>query len=160
MNRKIVIASVATLALVGGGVAYASIPDSGTGVYTACVKNSQVFLSSAHDVRMLDKQAGESCPSGWTEKSWNQAAAPTGPTYVRLSVGNGTVVVSCDAGDNIVGGGAVDNSGTGIGFSAPWDSSGSGFVNPSNSNVDNFDSWAAGANSGGGVTSYAICTGG
>lgn len=80
MNRSIKMATIAlgAIVVIGGGVSFAAIPSSSTGMYVACVKNAPAFPSSGHDVRMLDKQAGESCPSGWTEKSWNQVG-PQGP---------------------------------------------------------------------------------
>jgi hypothetical protein len=34
--------------------------------------------SSGYDVRIIDKHDGEACPSGWTEKVWNQTG-PQGP---------------------------------------------------------------------------------
>lgn len=60
-------------ALVGGlAVAYAAIPDSGTGVITGCYKNN------GGDLRVIDAQAGATCPGGYTQLTWNQTG-PAGP---------------------------------------------------------------------------------
>lgn len=74
MKKLVVACSVAALAA-GGGVAYAAIPDSGTGVYTACVANNPGFFTDHRTVYIIDKQAGDTCNNGYTEKTWNQ----TGP---------------------------------------------------------------------------------
>lgn len=79
MKRVAIIGGVCAVALAGGAVAYAAIPNSSTHEYTACVANVNLF---GRTVKMIDKQAGESCPSGYSEKTWNQAGVQgaTGPT--------------------------------------------------------------------------------
>lgn len=119
---------VSGLALLGGGISYAAIPDSDDGEYHACVKNGEEN-AGGHQVRLLDAQASETCPSGWTAKSWNQvgptgptgptgaagpagATGPTGPagplgTYVVQAVtpdttAGGATDVNCDSGDRLL----------------------------------------------------------
>lgn len=77
-NRRVVIAGGA-LVLGGASAAWAAIPDGDDGEFHACVKSAA--SSSGHDVRIIDKQDSETCPSGWTEKVWSQAgpAGPEGP---------------------------------------------------------------------------------
>jgi Collagen triple helix repeat (20 copies) len=81
VNRRIKIALTAggVLALLGGGVSMAAIPDSTDGTFHACVRTNP--MNGTHDIRMIDKEAGESCASGYTEKTWNQVgpAGPVGP---------------------------------------------------------------------------------
>jgi hypothetical protein len=78
MKRKILAAAV-TLAVAGAGagVASATIPSSSGNVYHACVNNT----GPLHSVYMIDKDKGESCFAGYTEKTWNQTgpAGPAGP---------------------------------------------------------------------------------
>lgn len=60
-----------------GGAAFASIPDSGTGVYTVCMPNTGTLRTAL----FIDKQAGTTCPANYTEKTWNHTgpAGPAGP---------------------------------------------------------------------------------
>lgn len=104
--HKIGIVAASVLGLAGGGIAYASIPDSGTGVYHACVKDAAD--ANGHMVRMIDAQAGEACSSGWTEKTW-PGIAPS--VYVVTSPDLNTFdtpqdyTVSCTTGDRALSGG-------------------------------------------------------
>lgn len=71
------------LSVIGLGVSSAAIPDSTTGVITAC-------RSSIGQLKVIDKQAGASCSVyGETEMSWNQAgpAGVTGATGATGPVG-------------------------------------------------------------------------
>lgn len=71
--RKVVIIGLTSVLLSGGLlVASADVPHSTTGVYTACVRNLN------GNVRLIDKEAGESCNAFETEKSWNKVG-PQGP---------------------------------------------------------------------------------
>lgn len=71
MKFKIAVGA-AILSVIGLGVSSAAIPDSTTGVITAC-------RSSIGQLRVIDKQAGASCYIyGETEMSWNQSG-PVGP---------------------------------------------------------------------------------
>lgn len=83
MRKKLVIGSVAAAMLVGGTVAYAAIPDSNTGVFTACRLNG-----GTGTLRMIDKQAGANCNAAETQVQWNQtgptgATGPVGPTGLQ-----------------------------------------------------------------------------
>lgn len=76
MNKRFAIGTAITASLMlGAGVAMAAIPDSGTGVFTACVNNNTQFLSDHHSVYLIDKQAGDTCNNGYTEKTWGGAQA-------------------------------------------------------------------------------------
>lgn len=79
MRRSRWVAAAGVAAALGlttwGGAAFASIPDSGNGTYTACLTPGGGTL---HSVFLIDKQGGASCPTGFTEKTWNQAG-PVGP---------------------------------------------------------------------------------
>jgi hypothetical protein len=79
----------AILSVIGLGISSAAIPDSATGVITAC-------RSSIGQLKVIDKQAGASCSVyGETEMSWNQsgpagatgATGPQGPAGVAGSSG-------------------------------------------------------------------------
>lgn len=93
MIRKTkVAASIAgALALAGvGGVAYSAIPSTTGSVYHACVNNT----GPLHSVYMIDKDAGESCFGGYTEKTWNQTgpAGPAGATGATGPAGSSAFV--------------------------------------------------------------------
>ena len=125
MGKKIaVILTAGVLALGGASAAWAAIPDSDDGEFHACVKNSAG--RNGHEVRIIDKQGGETCPSGWTEEVWSQTGpqgpegpqGPQGPAptfYTRsasFSVSanpdQDDVITGekfCDAGDEVTGGG-------------------------------------------------------
>lgn len=86
-KRTWLIGGIVTVMLVGGTVAYAAIPDSNTGVFTACRLNGNTGT-----LRMIDKQAGANCNAAETQVQWNQTgptgpAGPTGPTGATGPVG-------------------------------------------------------------------------
>jgi len=56
-----------SVALAGAGVALATIPDSGTGVFHGCVK------TATGDLRVIDPSKGQACTSSEKAVSWNQA---------------------------------------------------------------------------------------
>ncbi len=74
--RTLVTALGATLALVAGGAAWASIPDAG-GVIHGCIKNG----TGQRELRIID---GTVCQSGWTAITWNQ----TGPQGAQGPAGS------------------------------------------------------------------------
>lgn len=63
--------------MAASGVSYAAIPDSDDGEIHGCW--IQGFTSNLRDLYLIDKQAGESCPSGTTAIKWNQTG-PKGDT--------------------------------------------------------------------------------
>jgi hypothetical protein len=76
------VAGVAALLGAGGAVAFASIPNSNTHVITGCYTTTGTLKGS---LRVIDAQAGQTCKSGETRLTWNQAgpigpAGPQGPT--------------------------------------------------------------------------------
>jgi hypothetical protein len=73
MRRTAIIVFALALVLIGGA-ALASIPDS-SGVIHGCYKNNNPAKGS---VLVVDSEAGESCPSGFTALNWNQTG-PQGP---------------------------------------------------------------------------------
>lgn len=85
--RKILVATAALALAAGGSIAYAAIPDSDDGEYHACSKNA--LGGNGHEVRFIDKQASESCSSGWTEKTWKSGGAEHG-TYTGTNTGSGS----------------------------------------------------------------------
>lgn len=144
------------LGLLSSGVAYASIPDSTTHVYTACVKTTPGFLEGdMHKTYMIDKQSGESCSSGYSEKTWSQAKTEIS-FYVVSNTTNGPVsVANCHEGDVVTGGGV---SGGGA-FGTP----GAGLVilgsAPRSSAADSvYDGWSvSGVSNASNNTAYAVC---
>lgn len=75
-NRRIA-AALGTLAILGGaaGLASAAIPDSNDAEIHACLHKPTGMI------RLIDKEAGETCGPGFTEITWNQTgpAGPVGP---------------------------------------------------------------------------------
>jgi hypothetical protein len=72
-------AVAAVVAIVVGGVAAASIPDSGTGVITGCYQRSTGRL------RVIDAEAGDRCSRTESPITWNQSGpqgepGPAGPS--------------------------------------------------------------------------------
>jgi hypothetical protein len=64
-GRHVALGSVAVLAVLAGGVAYATIPDAGTGLIHGCYSNTTGAL------RVIDP-AHSSCAAGETSLNWNQ----------------------------------------------------------------------------------------
>jgi hypothetical protein len=75
-SRNRIIAGIAGALLITAGAtaSFAAIPDSDDGEFHMCKADYSAFFGI-----WIDKQANESCPSGYTEKVWNQTG-PTGPT--------------------------------------------------------------------------------
>lgn len=63
--RGLVVLGCGAALLAAGGVAYATIPDSGTAVIHACYTNSTGAL------RVIDPSKGQSCAAGETALNWN-----------------------------------------------------------------------------------------
>ena len=76
----VIAATVAAVAVAGG--AYAAIPSSfqSGSVITSC-------YAADGDVKVIDKEAGKTCPAGTTQLQWNQQGR-TGPTGPRGSQGS------------------------------------------------------------------------
>lgn len=74
-SRTTVIVGVVMLALGAGGTAYATIPNSSTGVITGCYQSFQGTL------RVIDAQTGQRCNLLERQLDWNQTGVPgaTGP---------------------------------------------------------------------------------
>ena len=73
MNKKIVVGLAAgVLMLAGGGLAYAAIPNSTTGVFTGCYNNTGAL-------RLINAQTGAHCNANEATVTWNQTG-PVGPT--------------------------------------------------------------------------------
>jgi hypothetical protein len=87
LRRRWVVALVVAGLATAGGVAYATIPDSG-GVYTACV------LNKVGTIRLIDPSLGSSsllahCTALETQITWNQRGADgVSPTVAQLSTGD------------------------------------------------------------------------
>src|SRR6266540_5783286 len=84
-GRSVVLVTM-VLGLVAGGVAFAAIPDSGTGVISAC------YSQSKGTFRPIDAEAGETCKSSETLIEWNKqgpagATGATGPTGATGATG-------------------------------------------------------------------------
>src|SRR5215213_5978306 len=82
MNKKLAVVGLAVGIAVGSGVAAASIPSAG-GSIQGCYTNKNLLngtLNSSGALRVIDA-ATESCRSGETAISWNQAGTqgPAGP---------------------------------------------------------------------------------
>jgi hypothetical protein len=113
--RGISLLAVLVVAVVGGGVAYATIPD-GKGVIHGCYKKSSGKL------RVIDTDAGASCGPAEEAISWDQTGprgqqgppGPSGPSgaattyHYRLGLiipGTSVARAFCDPGEKVTGGG-------------------------------------------------------
>lgn len=130
---KKLLAVAVGLAILFGGIAYASIPD-GSGVIHGC------YMNSTGRLKVIDS-ASQTCGTGETALNWNQTgpqgavgpAGPTGPagtdalvaTYyqvtstsqVNTSGFSGTFLTACTPGDTITGATDTITSQGGDGFS-------------------------------------------
>ena len=106
-HRGLWLLAVVSSAAIGGGIAYAAIPDA-SGVIHGCYKNQNGQL------RVIDPAASH-CRHSETAISWNQTGPP-GPPGIsgyeerthQLFVSAGAftnVSVSCSAGKKVLGGG-------------------------------------------------------
>ncbi|MDX6504341.1 MAG: hypothetical protein QOE29_1466 [Gaiellaceae bacterium] len=106
-TRTIGLLVVGALA-VGGGIAWATIPDGG-GVIHACYKNG------AGDLRVIDTGAGGTCKASESPLVWSQTGPPgaAGATNVVIRTftqtlspgGTATFTALCSAGEVATGGG-------------------------------------------------------
>ena len=78
-GRTLAAALAVFVLAVGGGVAYANIPDR-DGIYDAC-------LSTAGTLRLIDSEAGQECRRGETPISWSQGARLACPDGMIMSTG-------------------------------------------------------------------------
>jgi hypothetical protein len=74
-KRTLILSAGAGLALAVTGVATGAIPTSTTGVINSC-------YDASGTVKVIDREAGATCPTGSTSLTWN-AAGRTGPTGPR-----------------------------------------------------------------------------
>lgn len=108
--KAIAVAGTAVLA-VGGGVAWATIPD-GSGQIHACYK------TGSGDLRVIDPSAGGACKPSETALAWSQTGPPGAPgadgatnvtirthTQTVAAGGSSTFTALCDAGEKATGGG-------------------------------------------------------
>jgi hypothetical protein len=111
MRRKISIAAgVVTALVLVGGVAAAGIPGA-DGIIHGCRKNNDGSL------RVIDSEAGQVCPNGYTPLDWSQTGpqGPPGPSGVQRSIvaqsvplaagENRRITVACLAGQAVISGG-------------------------------------------------------
>src|SRR5688500_203018 len=70
----------ATFAVLVGGMAYAAIPHSSSGVITGCYSKSDGTL------RVIDAQSGKSCKGTEKKLAWNQTG-PRGPRGAKGAPG-------------------------------------------------------------------------
>src|SRR3954453_13906916 len=73
-GRRPLLGAVIVAVAAAGGIAYASIPDSG-GVIHACYNPSGTKTPSGAQLSLLDSD-GHSCPKGQTEITWNRTGPP------------------------------------------------------------------------------------
>src|SRR5262245_59748656 len=64
--RRAAIACGVVIPVVGAGIAYASIPDSGTSVFHGCYSTTDGAL------RLVDPSSGGTCDAGENAVSWQQ----------------------------------------------------------------------------------------
>jgi hypothetical protein len=72
MRRTVYFSIVVALVIAGGSLALAAIPN-GDNTFFGCYSNNH------GDLRLIDKEAGQTCTKQETEVFWNQTG-PTGPT--------------------------------------------------------------------------------
>src|SRR2546430_8108817 len=70
-RRVAIIASSCIIGLIGSSMAFADIPDSTTGVITACYPKWHFFHLSGM-LRVIDAQSGDRCKWSETTLTWNQ----------------------------------------------------------------------------------------
>ena len=80
-GRTAILGATAATVAVSAGIAYAAIPNSGTGVINGCYGKQTGIL------RVIDAQAGKTCLSIETPISWNQQG-PTGPQGLKGDKGD------------------------------------------------------------------------
>ena len=75
-----IIASGCVIGLISSSIAFADIPDSTTGVITACYPKWH-FVHLSGMLRVIDAQSGDRCKWSETTLTWNQEgpAGPAGP---------------------------------------------------------------------------------
>jgi hypothetical protein len=102
MRRYLAVVAALAAMLLIGGVAWAAIPHSTTGVITGCYKNANPNKGA---VIVVDAQAGEACPNGYTQLTWNKQHTHRPPvTQHSVSTGpipandQGTALVQCPVG--------------------------------------------------------------
>ena len=84
--------AVGLVMAVGGGVAWSAIPDSVSGVITACVKNAAPDKGS---VRIIDAPAGATCVAGESRITWDgDELSWKGPWSATTAYRRGDVVVA------------------------------------------------------------------
>jgi hypothetical protein len=81
-KRRIVAAAAAAGLAIGGGVAYATIPESSGVIHGCYAKNGAL--------RVVDRVAGDSCRSNETALDWNQQAGAGAVAYAHVVVPPGT----------------------------------------------------------------------
>src|SRR2546430_14880503 len=84
-RRVAIIASSCIIGLIGSSMAFADIPDSTTGVITACYPKWHSFRLSGM-LRVIDAQSGDRCKWSETTLTWNQEG-PAGPAGTQGDAG-------------------------------------------------------------------------
>jgi hypothetical protein len=123
MGKIIVAASIVVAALIGGSVAYASIPDS-SGVIHGCYNNYTGAL------RIIDSGAS-SCYADETGLNWNQSVPSiyTETSLINAASGPSHATVSCATGDTALSGGVEPYGSNPVALQASYQaSSGSWYV--------------------------------
>lgn len=80
--KKPYLALILSLALLGGGIAWATIPDA-SGVIHGCYRTANPAKGA---LTVIDTGLGETCPSGTVGLNWNQIG-PQGPAGATGSTG-------------------------------------------------------------------------
>ncbi len=80
-RRVALVAGISALLVSGASLAWAAIPDSGTGEITACYLSSTTS-TSLRPFYLIDAQAGGKCPSGFTAIAFNRTG-PQGPQGIQ-----------------------------------------------------------------------------
>ena len=102
------IASAVVFALIAGGVAFATIPDPGTGVIHGCYNTSLAHGNPTGALRVIDTaKPGGSCASWETALNWNAngvtgARGPTILPFVSDSQGSPATGIICTSREMIV----------------------------------------------------------
>jgi len=109
MRKLLAAIGIAVLVALGGSVAYASIP-AADGAIKTCYRDAGIGQGALH---VIDSEA--TCPSGFTELSFNQVGQPGVSSYevvtntVTVTSGSAqtaTADVNCPIGKKALGGGA------------------------------------------------------
>lgn len=148
------------LVAVGGGIAFASVPDGG-GLIHACYNANAAEQANGATLHIIDSDA-TSCSSGATEISWPQSAPPPVPPVVTtynyrvggIVAGTSVARAFCQPGEAVTGGGGLATSPADVGLMQDFPISDATGVGAFGTTAIG---WQVAGEGFGGVQAYVIC---